>query len=110
MQATVTITLNSYTKRIHIAMIEGIEFEERNFRKPNAESQNWILKTLINVSADNILTISLMAIGRSLHKADAEILVQYRKNNVLIEKRENIEDDTFSQRGGILLFSKEIEL
>lgn len=110
MQAIVQIKLNSNTKRIIATLIEGIEFFEQNYKKPNASNSNWILKTKINVSQDNIVNVSCMAIGRSLHKAGAKIIITYRKNNKLIEKTENIGDAIFSKRHGILLFKKEIEL
>lgn len=110
MQAVIQIKLNSNTKRLIATLIEGIEFFEQNYKKPNASNSNWILKTKMNVSQDNIVNVSCMAIGRSLHKADAKIIVTYRKNNKVIEKTENIEDDMFSKRHGILLFKKEIKL
>lgn len=110
MQAIVEIKLNSNTQRIPITLIEGIDFFEKNYRKPNASNSFWVLKAKINVSPDKILGVSCMAIGRSLHKADAAIKVKYRKNGKLIEKTENIEDDSFSERGGIILFKKELRL
>lgn len=110
MQALIQIKLNSNTQRVVATLIEGIEFFEQNYEKPSASDSNWILKAQINVSQDNIVNVSCMAVGRSLHKADAEIVITYRKNNTLIEKKENIEDDMFSNRHGILLFKKEINL
>ena len=92
MQAIVEIKLNSNTQRIPITLIEGIDFFEGHYKKPNASNSFWVLKARINVSPDNILGISCMAIGRSLHKADATIKIKYRKNNKTVEKTENVED------------------
>lgn len=110
MQALVEVKFNSNTGRIPITMIEGIEFSQGNYKKPNASNSNWVLRAKINISPDKILTVSCMAIGRSLHKADAVISVKYRKNNQRVEKKENIEDDTFSKKAGIVIFSKDIQL
>ncbi len=110
MKALVEIKFNSNTRSIPITMIEGIQFSEDNFTKPNVSSSNWTLKAKINISSDNILTVSSMATGRSLHKADVLITVKYKKSNKNIEKKVKIEDDTFSKKAGIILFSKEIQL
>lgn len=110
MVALVELKFNSNAKRVHVTLIEGIEYSEINYIKPNARTANWVLKAKVIVSPDNLLTISAFLQGISLSKAAVIIKVEFIKGGKAIQKEIQVDDDYFSKRGGILIFSRDIDL